>query len=457
MPTSKPLTTHVAETMRLAGPLAAAQLATFFMGMVDVACVGRFSEEALGAVAVGNALHWAFSCILLGIPLALDPLISQSIGKDDFKRARQWLKRGLELVVLLGIPLVLMEITASRYIEIVGIPATLAQSVHEYVKFCAPSTVFFQLFLVGRAYLQSIERTAPIVFAAILTNGINLISDIVLVFGDQALEAAGLPPIGLPSLGVVGAGMTTTISTAALSAIIWRSVRRESQARDTSPHDSEAIDTTSRIRVMSVAWPIGCQQIAESWLFCLFGVLVGRFGEVIAAGYQTALTLAAGAFMLALGLSSATSVRVGHAVGRGSKTDVVRAGLAGTLLVLLVMGSTATLFITYPLGLVSLLTDQSAVVDVAVPLLAYAAAFALFDGVQVVMAGALRGAGDVRIPFVLGFLSYWGVGGVVAWHGMTNDGVTGIWFGLTAGLMAASILLSLRWRIVSRRELGTIS
>ena len=102
--------------MRLAGPLAAAQLATFFMGMVDVACVGRFSEEALGAVAVGNALHWAFSCILLGIPLALDPLISQAIGKDDFRRARQWLKRGLELVVLLGIPLVLMEITASRYV-----------------------------------------------------------------------------------------------------------------------------------------------------------------------------------------------------------------------------------------------------------------------------------------------------------------------------------------------------
>jgi MATE family multidrug resistance protein len=131
--------------------------------------------------------------------------------------------------------------------------------------------------------------------------------------------------------------------------------------------------------------------------------------------------------------------------------------MAGTLLVLIVMGSTATLFILQPLALISLMTDQTAVVEVAVPLLSYAAAFALFDGVQVVMAGALRGIGDVRIPFVLGLLSYWAVGGVVAWYGMMNYEVKGIWFGLTAGLMASSLLLSLRWFVVTRRTITTIA
>ena len=426
------------------------------MGMVDVACVGRFSEEAMGAVAVGNALHWAFSCMLLGIPLSLDPLISQSIGQGRFYRATQWLRRGMQLVLLIGLPLVCTEIFLSRFLHVFGLPVSLADTVHRYIWTCAPAMLFFHLFLVGRAYLQSVQQTIPIVIAAILANVINLFSDLVLVFGDESLGWVGLPPLGLPALGALGAGFTTTISAATLCALIWRGVYRDIKRRHLTANETPQTDDTSRARVLSLAWPISCQQVAESWMFCLFGVLVGRFGETAAAGYQAALTLAAAAFMLALGLSSA-SVRVGHAVGRESQIDIKRAALAGTILVLLVMGSTASLFLSQPIALVSLLTDQEAIIEVGAPLLAYAAAFALFDGVQVVMCGALRGIGDVRVPFLLGLMSYWAVGGVIAWYGMSMYEVKGIWFGLTAGLMASSVFLSLRWWFVIRRPITAIA
>ena len=427
------------------------------MGMVDVACVGRFSEEAMGAVAVGNAMHWAFSCILLGIPLSLDPLISQSVGQGNFYRASQWLRRGVQLVLMAGLPLICTEIILSKYLHVFGIPQNLSNTVHRYIWTCAPAMLFFHLFLVGRAYLQSIQRTLPIVVAAVLANVFNLISDVVLVFGDRSLEWLGKEPIGLPALGALGAGITTTLSAATLCGLIWRTVRRDVRVRCRPSVTTEQIDTTSRSRIFALAWPIGCQQVAESWMFCLFGVLVGRFGETAAAGYQAALTLAAAAFMLALGLSSATSVRVGHAVGAGSQTDIRRAALAGSLLVLFVMGCTATLFLAQPRTLITLMTDQSAIIAVGVPLLSYAAAFALFDGIQVVMSGALRGVGDVRVPLLLGLTSYWAVGGVVAWYGMANYEVKGIWFGLTAGLMTSSVLLSLRWFIVTRRPIRAIS
>jgi MATE family multidrug resistance protein len=363
----------------------------------------------------------------------------------------------VQLVLMAGIPLICTEIVLSQYLHLFGLPISLAETVHRYIWTCAPAMLFFHLFLVGRAYLQSVQRTLPIVIAAVLANVLNLASDILLVFGDRALKWLGIAPIGLPPLGALGAGITTTLSAAALCVLIWRSVRQDICARTIKANSDDESDTTTRGRVFALAWPIGCQQVAESWMFCLFGVLVGRFGETAAAGYQTALTLAAAAFMLALGLSSATSVRVGHAVGQGSQPDIRRAAMAGTLLVLIVMGSTATLFILQPLALISLMTNQIAVVEVAVPLLSYAAAFALFDGVQVVMAGALRGIGDVRIPFVLGLMSYWAVGGVVAWYGMMNYEVKGIWFGLTAGLMASSLLLSLRWFAVTRRTIKTIA
>lgn len=439
-------------TAALAGPLAIAQIATFMMGLVDTACVGRFSEEALGAVGVGNALHWAFSSIALGIPLSLDPLISQSIGAGVTGRGYQWFKKGIVVTLFVSIPLIALELYTSSHLTLFGLPSSLAETANNYVMYRAPALLFFLLFLDGKAYLQSHSITRPILMAAVWANIVNFILDIFLIFGDGALIEMGLPAMGLPALGEVGAGITTTFSSICLAAFVLWKVYQIRPDPSTLPKD-----TTSKRQVFSVAWPISLQQVGESWLFCGFGVLVGRFGILAASGHQVALSLAASAFMLALGISIATSVRVGHAVGAGSLVDTRRASLSGILLVLMVMTVTAIIFLVFPIELVSLITDKPDVIPIAVPLLAFAAAFALFDGVQAVVGGALRGAGDVRIPFVLSIICYWGVGGTLGWFAMNSPmQVQGIWVGLCGGLMSASVVLSARLFWVCQRPIESV-
>ncbi len=454
--TTRPIPTtlrgHLKATVRLAGPLAMAQLATFLMGMVDTACVGRYSEEALGAVGVGNALHWAFSCLVLGIPFAMDPLISQSLGGGEKEKAYRWFIRGLQAVVFVAVPVIALELWAASNLALFGLSPELVESAWNYLVYRAPALLFFHFFLTGRAYLQAHEITRPILMAAIVANVVNLVLDVLLIFGDRTLEAIGLPAIGLPALGETGAGITTTASTVSLCIyVLW-------QVHKIRPSmDGAAPNRTRKRKVFALAWPISLQQVAESWLFCVFGILSGRFGAVGASSHQVALTLAASAFMLALGISSASSVRVGHAVGAGNQKAIRQAALAGVLLVLAVMTTTATTFLAIPEFLVRLMTDQEAVITLATPLLSYAAAFALFDGIQAVMGGVLRGAGDIRVPFVIGICCYWGVGGTLGWFAMNSPmGVAGIWVGLCGGLMAASLCLSARFIWLVRNPIARV-
>jgi len=210
--------------------------------------------------------------------------------------------------------------------------------------------------------------------------------------------------------------------------------------------------------VLSLGIPLALQQGAESALFSITAIAVGRFGPVVTGAHQIALSVAAFAFMFALGVSSATAVRVGHVVGAGASSDVRRTGVAGAIIGLLCMGSFALLFVMVPDWLVALLTDQVEVMALSADLLVYAACFALFDGLQVVMAGALRGAGDVRVPFLLTTASYWLCGIPLALYlGFATElGVHGLWMGIVAGLVGASITLSLRFRWLTARPIARV-
>ena len=444
--------THVSRTVKLAGPLAFAQFTTFFMGVVDVACVGRFSDLALGAVGIGNAVAWGISSIAFGISLALDPLISQAIGAGRSEVGHQWLRQGIRATFFVGTPLAGIAVAFTYTLPLVGIDDELAGAVQNYLVYRAPSIVLFQAFLCIKAFLQSHECTRPIMTTALWANAFNLVFNILFVFGDASLEAIGLPGMGIPAMGERGAGLTTSLSSLFLCVVL---------ARHTLPFrkemDPSAPDSTSLGKLLRLSWPISLQQVGESWLFCGFGILAGQFGSAAAGAHQVALTLAATAFMLALGLTSATSVRVGQAVGRGNHPDTQRAAAAGIVLVLMVMGTSASIFLLFPGELVQLLSNEEEIITLATPLLSTAAAFALFDGVQVVSSGALRGAGDIRIPSFLSFLTYWGVGGTVGWFAMNSPlQLQGIWLGLCAGLMAASVALGARLVWILRRPIVRI-
>ena len=370
-------------------------------------------------------------------PCTRSPRLSGSRGRKPTV-GLQWLRQGIRATVFLGTPLACLAVALTYALPMVGIDDELTGAVKNYLFHRAPSIVLFQIFLCVKAFLQSHECTRPIMTTALWANGINLVFNILLVFGDGPSRRSDFRDWEfLHWVKPVQALRQPLIRILVHRPRSARALRGESQPAEA--------DSTSLRKLLRLSWPISLQQVGESWLFCGFGILAGQFGSAAAGAHQVALTLAATAFMLALGLTSATSVRVGQAVGRGNHLDTQRASAAGILLVLLVMGTTATIFVLFPLELVGLLSNETEIIALATPLLGYAAAFALFDGVQVVSSGALRGAGDIRIPSLLSFMTYWGVGGTIGWFAMNSPmQLEGIWLGLCMGLVAASFALGAR-------------
>lgn len=442
------------ETLRLAVPLAVAQLATFVMGMVDTACVGRVSPDALGAVAIGNAIHFGLTAIGMGVAFGLDPLVSQAVGAGDAGRAWRWWRLGRVAAAVTGVPLAAAAILLGSNLAWFGVDPQLHEVTADYVLCRSPGAIFFLVYLAGRGYLQCHQDTRPIIMAAVVANLINLVLDLLLVFGDNTLIAMGLPAVGLPPLGAIGAGLTTTLSSLTLAVVVIRAAAKHRPSRDEQDKGEPV-----RLRtLLHLGIPMGLQTAAEVWLFALTGVLAGRFGAVVVGGHQIALTLAAFAFMFALGVSSATSVLVGQAIGAGEARGVRRAAASGALIGMLGMGVAAILFVTVPRLLARLLTDQEEVLDVAVDLLGIAALFALFDGLQAVIGGALRGLGDARVPFVLTAGCYWLLGFPAAyWMAFhAGLGLHGLWYGLTGSLVAVSIVLTLRFKVITGRDMRPI-
>jgi MATE family multidrug resistance protein len=443
---------ELSATLKLAVPLALAQLSTFFMGMVDTACVGHYSAEALAAVAIGNSIHWGFASFGMGVSLALDPLIAQAVGAKEHGEAWNWLRLGARAAIAVGIPLVALELLLAANLHVFGIQASLANLTFDYTLFRAPSMIIALLFFVARSYLQAHEVTRPILVAALIANVVNAVSDVILVFGDEVLVDLGLPAMGLEGHGALGVGATTFVSSCVMAGIVayWCLRLRPDQR---AKHPRSGTRTILRLGV-----PLALQTGAESALFTITSIAVGALGTVVAGAHQVALSFAAFAFMFALGVASATAVRVGHAVGAQVSGGVRRAGLAGGMIGMVFMGSFAIPFIFVPEHLVVLLTDEPQVIILGADLLIYAACFALFDGLQVVMAGALRGAGDIRVPFLMTTACYWLCGIPLALYlGFGTDlGVHGLWMGIVAGLVCAAFALTARFAWLSARPIGRV-
>lgn len=438
----------IVETVKLALPLALAQLAQFFMGVVDFACVGRYSAEAMAGVAIGNSLSWGLSSIGVGITMALDPLIAQALGADEPKRAYQWWRVGRVVALLVGVPLVLCTICLAANLHVFGIEEVLAQETFYYVLARGPAQFGFLVYFAGRSYLQALGKTKPLVLAAIVSNCVNLVLDLLLVFGDDGLVSVGLPAMGIRPMGSMGVGFTTACSSLVLAFMIVMGARHHGP--------SDRLWTGPRLKkrtMLLLGLPIGVQVAGESWLFASCGVLAGSFGALASSAHQVGMTMSISAIMIALGVSGAVAARVGRAVGAHDHQGARRAGMAGLLVVSAFMAFTATLFLSIPEVLARLITNQPDVIAAALPLFLVGAAFALFDGAQVVMGSALRGAGDVKIPSFLALFGYWGVGFPVAMYcafGL-GLGVIGFWYGFTAGLFTVSVLLSLRfWWLTGR-------
>jgi multidrug resistance protein, MATE family len=432
----------------LSWPITIAQLLTMGMGLVETAIVGRVSTTELAGVAIGRSVAFAASMIAFGVVSGLEPLASQAVGAGEMDRAWAGLVTTLKAVLAMWAPLMIVSLALSFLFEPLGIEHAIAVRARAYEIGQAPGMALVVVYFSGKTYLQAHGKTRPALVGAVVANVVNVVVCNVLVRGDEALAAVGLHGIGLPRLGALGAGMAFSVACVVLAAfVLVASWRIRPAVR------------TARVPLalsLGLGVPIGLQLLAEVGVFTVGAVLVGRFGPAATSAHQVAIGLASFTYMGALGVSGATAVRVGYAVGQARSPR--RAGFLGIGLGAAFMSVGALTFALVPGPLVRVFTEDADTVKLGTTLLLIAAAFQLFDGIQAVAAGALRGAGDVRFPFVANVGAHWAVGFPLAclFGFVLGFGVRGIWWGLTSGLVCIALLLGARFVAISGRAIARV-
>lgn len=406
-------------------------------GLVDIFFAGRIGPLAVAATGLGVTIFTVGSIFATGLVLGVDPLVSQAIGASRPRHARRVMWHGIYAGAMSAIPLAAVVVGLGFLLERIGVRPELASLTREYL-FGRCSALFpWVAFVSMRAYLQAAHRTRPVVVSMIAANVVNIAADWYLAF-EAGLGVAGL---GWASLIVVMIQMT----------VVGLSLRFV----DPGPGE-EPIRTWDRGilgKIFRLGTPIGFTMLAEVGIFCFVGVLMARIGPDAMAAHQVAMSLAAFTFMFPLAIGMATSVQVGRAVGRGDTPGARAAGIAGIGLGAGVMALCAVTMLLLRRNLATIMCPDATVIATAVQLLLIAAAFQVFDGIQGVATGALRGAGITRWALAANVVAYWCVALPV---GVALGGPQGLWTGLTAGLGVAAVALTVKFLRVSSRPIQAI-
>lgn len=438
---------ELADTARLALPIALTQLGQIAMMTTDLALLGRLGERVVAASALAHTVLFAAFVVGMGIVSAVSPLASQAVGARQPRMVRRALRVGLWAATLLGIPLSLAQLYGEDILLALGQNAESATLAARYLQGLAWSLLPAWWFLALRGFMQSVNRPEPglwITLVAIPANGVLCYA---LVYGE----------FGMPRLDLLGAGLATTIVNVGMCIVgVWVCYACRPFRKYRVLGRFWRADWPLFGRLLAIGAPISGTMMLEYGVFAAAALLMGRLGTAELAAHQIALTTASILFMVPFGIAMAATVRVGHAVGRRDSAGTRRAGMAA-----LVLGAgfmtVMTVIVMLARDLIPVLflgtREPSATASVAALLLVVGASFFVADGVQTVAAGALRGLNDTRIPLLFAAVCFWAIGFTVCYAlGFPMGlGAVGIWSGLSVGLAIYAFLLIARFHLLTRR------
>lgn len=422
----------------LAWPVVLAEMGWVLMGIVDIRMVGPLGPAAIGAVGNGTLLFMWIVMPGFGTLLALDTFISQSYGAGRIDECHRWLFAGVQLAAMLTVLVTVLAFVAVSLLPYLDFhPAVLAE-MRPYMWHLTWSIGPLLAYVACRRYLQALHIVRPVAIALVLANVLNWLANWLLVTGK----------FGLPALGVVGSAYATVTSRVFLAvfcaALIWRRER----VRPSGMWDVPFAIDWSRIRaIVRLGAPAAGQLLLEVGVFAVVGMFAGFITPEAAAANSIVLNIIAFIFMVPYGIGTAAAVRVGHAVGRRDPGGARRAGWAAIVMTLTVMAMSAILLASGPDWLIRQFTGDLAVVEIGLGLMLVAAVFQLFDGLQAVTTGALRGLGNTHTPMLWNLFGHWAVGLPLAYWLCFERGwnVQGLWAGLCVGLVLIGSALLWAW------------
>jgi multidrug resistance protein, MATE family len=422
----------------LAVPVVLAELGWMGMGVVDTLMVGRLSPEAIGAVGIGSSLFMGVVIFAMGLLLGLDSLVSQAYGASRLETCHRWLLHGIVLSLIVSVPATFALMALTRLLARWGLDPVVLALTQPYLDVLTWSVLPLLMYATFRRYLQGMGVVRPVMIALFAANVTNLILNWILIYGH----------LGAPAMGVRGSAVATVFARVAMAAyLLLVIILRERKRRPGLFETPLRIEGPWMRQLVALGFPAAAQITLEVGVFAAATALAGRLAPTALAAHQIALNIAACTFMVPYGLASAGAVRVGHAVGRRDAAGAERAGWTALLFGVAFMSMAAASFIIAPRALIGAFTSDQRVIDIGVTLLFVGAVFQLFDGLQGVTTGVLRGLGDTRTPMLWNLFGHWFVGlpfGYLLCF-VLDAGVAGLWWGLSTGLIICGIALVVVW------------
>ena len=438
---------EVRATLALAGPLAAANLAQMAMGVTNTVMVGRLGVMPLAAVGLGGMFYFTVGVMLQGILFAVAPLAAHAFGARDRRAAGRIAGAGLVLAALFALPFISGLTSLDRLLQTLGYDAALAAEIGRYLRALAWGGPAFLGFGVLQSLIAATSRTRPVMAVVLICVAGNAVLNWMLIFGR----------LGAPALGVTGSGYASSVNQwlmlagLALCISVMPGLGGLHMLRGTF-----AADRTEIGNILRLGLPIGGIRGLEAGVFLAASILIGLLGAAALGAHQLVINCASISFMVPLGLGQAATVRVAYQLGTGRARAARRAGFVALALGIAFMGAAAVVLWTFPQAIIAAYIDiaspaNRALVEIARRLIVIAALFQVFDGMQVIAVGALRGYRDTLVPMLIAAFGYWGAGFAGGWilAFPLGYGAVGVWWGLALGLAVVAVLLTLRLHLIA--------
>ena len=430
-------------TFRLALPLIIAEVGWMSMGIVDTIMVGRLPDSAvaIGATGLGQSLYHSVAIFGGGLLLGLDTFVSHAYGREDLDDARHSLANGLFLALALTPVLMFAVSFWPAMMARFGVSVELVGPMRPFLRALNWGTLPLLAYFALRRYLQAVNVAIPIMFALISANIVNAVGDWALIYGH----------LGFRAMGITGSGWSTCFARIYMAGVLGITLLWVESKRALCPPrgaDANRIDVHRVWALLKLGAPAATQILLEIGAFGAATALVAKLGAVPLSGHEIALNCAALTFMVPLGISSAAAVRVGQQLGRRDVPGARRAGWSAIILGASFMTCSGLVFVSIPTLIARLFSPDPIVIRTGARLLLVAAAFQLFDGLQTVATGALRGAGDTKTPMVANLIAYWLIGIPAGWILCFKFGwgALGVWIGLCGGLVIIGSALLFAWQ-----------
>ena len=436
------LARHLSEVLRLSWPVIVARSGIMTMALVDTIMVGRFSTTELAYLSIGLMPFMPVFLIMLGMVMGTVVMTSTAFGMENHKECGAVWRRSMPYAFVMGLGGCIVALFGQELLSAAGQTPDLAENGGRIMFILGLGLPAYLVTITSSLFLEGIKRPKPAMLLMIVANVVNVGLNWMLIYGH----------LGFPAMGAEGSAITTAMVRWLLAIVlvgyIWTMSDYHRFGVRLAPSGGWRVWAEQRRIGYSSAASIG----GESTAFACIGLFAGWLGEVPLAAYSIAHNLISMAFMVSLGVASATVVRVGIARGRGDLADLKLAGWTGLAVNLGFMGIIGLMFALIPGFLAAGYSNDAAVIAAATPLIAFCGIIIIADGGQAVMVNAVRGAGGIWAPALIQNLAFMVVLAPLGWWlAIANGrGAMGLYEAVFTATILSLVMLSGRFLKISR-------